>query len=216
MAITRTITVTGRGWAEGQPDTAWLTLGVEHADRSLAAAFAATSEAMRSVTESLLKANIESKDIGTSGISVSQRYLPEHDRKPRQQEYVVSNTVSVTIRDLDRLGTLLTEVVDRGANRVDSLRFGFANISALAAEARARAALDALERAGELASALNVRLGRPLYISDGTPVTPVVDHYEEESDVVMARMVPSMPVSEGTVGRSARVQVVFEIEPMVQ
>ena len=125
-ADARTITVTGEGTATARPDMAVLTAGVATQGATAAEALAANSEATKGVIERFKAESVDLKDVQTSGFSLQPVYLyPKAEdaspAPPRITGDTVSNTVSVRIRDLDRLGAILDKVVSAGANSVNGI-----------------------------------------------------------------------------------------------
>ncbi|MRR52710.1 MAG: DUF541 domain-containing protein, partial [Rhodocyclaceae bacterium] len=74
-------------------------------------------------------------------------------------EYVVENTVNVTVRDLNSLGQVLDAVVRSGANSINSISFDVADRTTAEAKARELAIQDAQARADEIAKLSGVQLG---------------------------------------------------------
>src|SRR5690606_39335868 len=118
----------------------------------------ANTAAMAELIEALKASGIEARDIQTSGFSVNPNYVYTDARDengyslpPRINGYQVSNTVTVTVRDLDALGSILDKSVTVGANTVNGVSFAVADPAALydqdrhahVADARAKAELHA-------------------------------------------------------------------------
>lgn len=74
--------------------------------------------------------------------------------------YRVEHFVSVTIRNLDDSGTLLSGVVENGANTVSNLSFEVDDPSQVENEARIAAIANAKEKAGAIAKAGGFRVGK--------------------------------------------------------
>ena len=132
--------------------------------------------------EAVKELGIDDKDIQTSNYSVYATQKPVRDTSPQVEneeehiEYVVSNQVRVTVRDLELLGDLLDKAMEAGANAIYGIGFTVDDPSALEAEARANAVADARARAESLAELHGVQVGDVLSISEviGGPV-PVME-----------------------------------------
>ncbi len=165
---TRSITVVGQGKAYGTPDVVRTTVGVEARSVSIDEALADTNARIASILTALRQLGVADKDLQTSNFSV---YLAQQS-KPGVEEtdgplfYHVSNQVSVTLRDITKLGELLGQVLNSGANTVYGVSFGVDDTTALESEARADAVADAKSRAEALAGLNNVTLGRVLSVSE--------------------------------------------------
>lgn len=207
-----TLTVTGEGKASAVPDMASLTSGVVSEGKTAREALDANSSAVAQLIEAIKAAGIEPRDIATSGFSVQPQYAPpkkDSNEAPRIAGYQVSNNVTVRVRDLGKLGTLLDEMVSKGANQIGGIAFDIANPDALEDAARVAAVKDARHQAGLIAEASGVRLVRVLSISGEGGPRP------------MPRMMaaPAMmkadavPVEAGETELRAGVTITYEIEP---
>ena len=118
-------------------------------------------------TLSAVKAQgVMEKDIQTTGLSLNPQYV-FHDGDPRRLTgYQALNNVTVTVRDLTRLGAAVDAVVAAGANQVNGIAFGLADPQTAENEAR-RAAMKALQAKATLyAEASGYRLDRLVSLSD--------------------------------------------------
>lgn len=93
--------------------------------------------------------------VRTSGYSVRPEYRrPDEDTEPRIPGYVATNTVTVTLDDLERVGELIDAAITAGANRIGQVRFELKDRRAVYAEALRQAAARARSEAEALASTL--------------------------------------------------------------
>ena len=88
--------------------------------------------------------------------------------------YNVSDTVTVIVRDIARLGALLDKAVEAGANAMYGIAFGQNDPSALLDKARPLAVADARRKAEIYASAGGAKLGRLMELNEETAPQPVV------------------------------------------
>jgi len=155
-----TITVTGSGDANGAPDVANLTLGVEVIDSDIKVAFAGANDQIAVVIQALVSAGVDEKDIRTSGLNIYQEQQPMGpDAAAMQSRYHVSNQVLVTVRDITKVADVINAAVAAGANNLYGLDFSINDHAALETTAREEAFKDAQARAGELAKLAGVELG---------------------------------------------------------
>ena len=80
--------------------------------------------------------------------------------------YQVNNQVNVTVRELDKLGDILDQVVAAGANSIYGITFMATDVEDAASQARASAVANAKAKAEELAAAAGASLGRIVSISE--------------------------------------------------
>jgi len=205
-----TISVTGNGQVYVSPDIAVATLGVETRNVDVSAAVSGNNTSSKAVEDAIRALGVQDKDIQTSNFTVySQDLTGPNGESTGQVEYVVDNSVSVTIRDLSKLGQTLGAALGAGANSVQGVSFSLADQTQAMAQARVKAVADAQTRAETLASAAGVKLGPPISISEVT-VSPIP---------VMAQAMglggggnSSVPVSSGTLSVDVSVTMVFEIQ----
>jgi hypothetical protein len=163
-----TITVTGLGTAYGEPDVAYVELGVEAINADLGAAFDEANRAIDSVIAALTEAGIDRADIQTTFLNVYQEeiYDPNTGTPSGERRYHVQNFVRVTVRDTAQLGERVSMAVDSGANRINGLNFSILDLAALESTAREAAGADARARAGQLATAFGGQLGSVISVRE--------------------------------------------------
>ena len=213
-AYPATVSVTGTGRVTVEPDTASISVGVTVFEANLAEAQAKATTQMTAVIEAVKAAGVADEDIQTSNYSVNVRQDYDDNGNPTKiVGYDISNTVSVTVRDLDGLGDALTAVVDAGANTIYGISFFTWDMTEATAQARAAAVADARAHADQLAGAANVSVGRVVTISEGYSAAPPPVLYDRaaESDMAMAASAP-VPVQVGTQEIQVQVSIVYELE----
>lgn len=205
-AMPRTIDVTGTGIVRGTPDVLDLVLGIEVRARSAAEALSRNSELLRKVLVRLRDANVAEDDTQTAELSV---WPVTNDDGTAVIAYSVSNTLDVTLRDLDTAGSVVDAVTQIAGDEivVRGLSFSFEDNSRLVARARAEAVRQARVQAEQLAQAGDVTLGRLLSIEEtstpeGTPL-PLAD--------AKSTAEASAPIEPGTLGLSVEVHLRYEI-----
>lgn len=165
-AYAGTIAIEGRGEVRAAPDMATINSGVTTQGATAREALDANTGAMTELIEALKEAGIEARDIQTSGFSVNPNYVYSDARDdlgyslpPRINGYQVSNSVTVVVRDLEELGSILDRSVTVGANTVNGVSFSVADPAELLNEARKAAFADARAKAELYASVAGAELG---------------------------------------------------------
>ena len=153
-AYAGTITIEGHGEVAAAPDMATINSGVTTQGPTAREALDANTSAMAELIAALKAAGIEARDIQTSGFSVNPNYVYTDERDangytlpPKINGYQVSNTVTVAVRKLETLGSILDKSVTVGANTVNGVSFSIADPSDLYDEARKAAFADARAKA---------------------------------------------------------------------
>ena len=160
------ITIQGRGEVRASPDMATIMSGVTTQGATAREALDANTAAMSELLTALKDAGIEARDIQTSGFSVNPNYVYSDARDelgyslpPRINGYQVANSVTVVVRDLADLGSILDQSVTVGANTVNGVSFSVADPSELLNEARKAAFADARAKAELYADVAGATLG---------------------------------------------------------
>lgn len=197
----RQVTVVGHGEVSGKPDTATVQIGVETDGSDAKDALAQNSTQTEALIAKLKELGVAEGDLQTSNFSI----YPNYDNEGRQViGYHVSNTVQVTIRNLEGAGDLLDQVVQAGANRINGISFSIANTDAQLQQAREQAIKDAKSRAEQLAAASRATVGQTLVITENVgSVVPM--------PVAYADAARSVPLQAGTQNVTVDVQVTFEL-----
>ncbi|WP_169976867.1 SIMPL domain-containing protein [Tautonia rosea] len=216
----RTVTVSGLGEISAAPDVADISVGVVTEAQTARDALSANNQAVSTLTEQLKGRGVAAKDIQTTNINLNPRYAqpeppqpgrprpPQEAFTPRIIGYTVTNSVRVTVRDLDKLGELLDAVVTAGANQMNGISFRIEESRALLDEARKRAVADAKRKAEQLCGELGVVLGVPVSVNESGGFLPPPQPMMGRAMMMASE---SVPVSPGEEQLSVSVQVVFEI-----
>lgn len=167
-----TLNLSAYGETRIAPDMASISLGVLTEGKTAAEGLAANAARMNAVMASLKKAAISDRDVQTSNLSVNPQYRYQENLPPVLTGYQVSNQVTVTVRDLKRLGPAVDATVNAGANQVNGISFGIADPTAAENAAR-ESAVKALTARSELyARASGYKVLRLITLSEGGGYTP--------------------------------------------
>jgi uncharacterized protein YggE len=164
------LTVVGEGKVEVVPDQASLDAGI------LVANATTVEEAQQEITEknnaiiaALEKLGVEAKDIKTSNYSVN----PNQDYNPgvggRITGYTGNVTVTITIRDTQKVPEISQAVTTAGANQIYNVQYTVNSPEKFREEARNKAIENAKAQAEELADSLGIRLGKVVNVVESSP-----------------------------------------------
>ncbi|OYU40237.1 MAG: SIMPL domain-containing protein [Pseudorhodobacter sp. PARRP1] len=200
------ITVTGEGTVQVTPDMATISLGVTTDGASAAEAMAANSKALQAVIDRLKSAGIEERDLQTSNLSLNPNWVGyDAGQTPKIAGYVASNMLSVRVRALDTLGTVLDASITDGANTLNGITFDLAAPRPAQDEARKAAVADAKARAELLAAAAGVKLGKIEAISEAAGYGAPMPMFRDEKSAA------AVPVASGQIGMTASVTITYQI-----
>lgn len=203
-ASKKMISTTGEATVAVTPDMAVLTLGVQSTDKDVKAAYNDNKTKMDAILKELANLGIEKKDIKTTTFTVNPNY-DWADGSSKLTGYTVTNMVTVTIRDLDKVGTVLESAILQNSNAINGLEYKVADNSKSYKAALRLAIRNAKEKATEMADELGYKKVtavsvRENSISEGGPV------YFDKAMLANA----GAPVSRGTVEIKATVSVDFQ------
>jgi hypothetical protein len=193
FAESRSISVTGQGEASGPPDQAEVSAGVQILADTVIEATRENQSVVERIMAALEEQGIPAEKIQTSNYSIWAEQNYQNPGDPRQQNrisgYRVSNVVSVSIDDIEKVGDVLAAVTNAGANTIHGIQFGVRDTAALEQKAREAAMADARARAQALAKLAGVQLGEVMSIStslSGGPPRPMMARSLEMADTAAA------------------------------
>jgi len=167
----RTISVTGSGTARLTPDIVIITLGVQTQADQVARAVQDNNARSSRVMEAIKEAGVAAGDVQTSNFSVSSQLTYDTLGNPTGEvNYFVSNTVTITLREISKLGDLLQSALENGANSVQNVTYSVEDPSEALDKARLEAIQDAQAQAAQLATAAGAQLGPMFSLNEYSPI----------------------------------------------
>ncbi len=207
----RSISVSGTGEVQAEPDIATVSTGVEVQAATVAEARAGAAQAANAVVAALRANGVEDSDIRTVDFSIRPMY-DYSGETPRIVGYFVSNNVLVTVREVESVGELIDAVAEAGGDavRFNGISFSHADPAALTEQARALAVEDARAKAEQLAELTGVTLGSVLGVVETSWAAPLLGPSPRGEFAAMDSGVTS--IQPGTSAVTVTVQAVWEIE----
>ncbi len=206
------IVTTGTASVDATPDIATLAIEVNVAAKDAASAKKQADDRVAQYLSFLEQNGIARKDINSANL----RTQPDYDYqngKSILKGYRAVRTVEVTLRELDKLNSLLDGALKAGLNEIRSVSLGVAQSESFKDKARKAAIDDATRQAQQLAAGFNAKLG---------PVYSVRYHVSNYQPSPMVRMMKADAPAESaaqetyeqpTIQFDDQVDVVFQIEP---
>ncbi len=212
-AMRRTVTVTGEGVAHAAPDQAVVQFGVVTVADTPEAAREQNAEAASSAMNAVRELGIPEENIQLQTL----RLQPQYDYDDGRREligYEAVREVVVTVDDLEQVPVLVAQIVEEGANRIESVRYTLDDRDAVRDEALREAVLNARAKAALLAETLDAGLGQVLRISEeGYDAPRPVLRMEAMAVAQTSDAAPAPDAfAPGQIEVRAAVQVVFELE----
>ena len=211
------IVVTGEGQAASAPDMAIVSMVVLQEKPTAREALTANNEAMAKVLDAMKKAGIAERDLQTSGFNIEPRYVyPDNKDNTQPPEapkivgYAVSNSLTVRVRDLKKVGDILDQSVTLGVNQGGNLTFTNDKPEAIVEEARKNAVANALAKAKTLTEAAGVGLGKVIEISEHSYIPRPMPM--GQAKMMAAAPADSVPIATGENTYNVNVNVTFELK----
>ncbi len=208
------VTLTVTESVEAAPDVATVGTGVQTRAPTAAQAMRDNAAKTEKLIAALAKAGIAKKDIQTSGINLNAQYDYSNrnngEGQPRFLGYEASNQLTVKLRDVKQVGSLLDAMVAAGATNVNGPSFSIEDPSPLHQQARGTALKTAKAQADFYAQAAGYSSARLLSIAEsnsgGRPAEIMVTASRFKADAA-----PSTPVEPGQVSASVTLTVQYAL-----
>jgi hypothetical protein len=203
QAAEKLVTVTGEATVAVAPDTAMIRLGVGTQEKTAREASEANARQMTAVLAAIKDTGVADRDIQTSRLSLQPQYDPNKSGTARLTGFQASNQVTVRIRDIDKLPTVLDRAITAGANEMSGIEFVVSEQSKLLDQARDDAIADARRKAELYAKAAGAKLGRVVSITEEGSAPP--------PRPIQALRAGAVPIAPGEQTLKAIVTVSYEL-----
>jgi uncharacterized protein len=204
------LSVSAIGRAENRPDQAAFTAGIETIRGDAKAASDANAQAMQRLVDALLATGVKKDDVQTANISINRI-----DWGPNKNKVQASNTVTVRVRNVDKVSEAIAATTGANANVLSGPNLTISDPEKARLSAYGAAYKAAKVRAEAYAGAAEMQISRVLTIRDGgaagQPMPYEMDAMAEAAPPVV-RTVAAPPVQVGTTTSEVSVQVDFALK----
>jgi uncharacterized protein YggE len=205
------LSVVGEATVKAEPDVAYVTTGVQTRGQTARQAQDENTRKMNDILAAIKRLGVADADIRTSGINLH----PNYGRQPDQIEgYIATNSVTITVQDVRRVGEVLDATVTAGANQAGGIQFSIKDDTQLRRQALDQAVKAARVRADAIAGAAGLRVTTIQSLTDvssGAAAPPMPMPRVAQSMAADAASGP-VPVQPGQLAVTARVQVVYSLQ----
>jgi uncharacterized protein YggE len=208
------ITVNGEGNISVKPDMVRVALGMEASAATAKEAQQKNTAVMNKIVAGLKILGLASKDIQTTDFSLfPERRYDKASGQNQLANYRAVNQVTLTIRDLSKLGAAIDQSIRAGANNVQNVSFSVESPEKWRDQAIAKAVKEARAKADALAKAAGMPIKRIIAINEaGINVSPYqMDYSLKRAEVSGAGDSTNPPLEPGSVKVTANVQMNFGI-----
>jgi len=203
------VSVTGDSIVQAQPDTAILTVSVVTQGRNALEAQQDNANRSDAVVKALKSAAGAGAEVKTSGYNLQPIRVYKEGQPPTITGYEARNSVTVTMSDLTRVGTVIDATAQAGSNDISGISFTLRKDRPARDQALAEATREALSKAQVIATALGGRVVRIVEVQEEgvQPPRPIYQEFQ-----VKTMSAAPTPIEVGTLDITSRVQLVAEIE----
>ena len=206
-APANTVTASGTGTTQAVPDTAEMSFGVTTTSLNAKAALDEASKGAEQIASAVKKQGIAGEDIQTQNVSVYPQTVDQNGKQVITG-YQASLNVTVKVRDISKLGEVISAANSAGANDISGPTFTVGDPAPARAKAIEAAVADARKSGEAMAKAAGKSVGAVLSMSS-SDVGMVPGAF---SAAGAAGAVKSVPIELGQLDITANVVVVFELK----
>jgi len=211
-----TITVSDTGEIYTKPDLGITVFSVKTEKKTVAQAMTENTEKMNEIIGAMKDLGVEEKDLKTTAFNIYPRYDYIENISFVQGTrvlvgYEITQSLQVKIRDLEKIGEVVQDATDAGANQVGNLSFTVDKKDEFKEQAREEAINKAKAKAKELASQLGVDLVRIIGFNEPGQASMYYDTYasKEVMGIGGGGEVPQIETGENKI--SVSVSITYEI-----
>ena len=158
-SVVPSVTVNATAKVEVDPDIAYIHLGVRTENKNSKTAQEENGKIMEKVLKAIYAEGISKDDVETRGLSMYANYTWDDNNNRSISGYTVSNSVTVTVRNLDKVGDVVDAALAAGANQFNGVNFSLEDEEEYYVQALAAATTKAKTRANAIAKANGSSLG---------------------------------------------------------
>lgn len=162
------ITVSGEAEVNVVPDEVSFDVTVQTFNRDLRQAKALTDEKVRGLIALTRKYGIAAEDVQTDYIKLEPRFKG-NDEARTFLGYSVRKDLVFTLRDVSKAEALLSDILEGGVTRLNSVRFQSSQLRKYRDQARHSAITAAREKAQALTAAIGQTIGKAYSIEEEVP-----------------------------------------------
>jgi uncharacterized protein YggE len=199
-----TVTVSGSSVVTSKPDEAVISLGVQTQAQSATDALSQNAFKMNDVVDAILGLGIDKADISTDSIDLSSQ---TNNSGTEVIGYVAQNSVSVTVHDLSKAGSVIDKANSAGANIVNGISFTVSQNNPALTAALTAAVKDAKSRADAMAAGAGATVGDVVSITDQSTPQPVPFAMDK-----LAAAGAATPIEPGMVSTTVTVTAVWALQ----
>lgn len=207
--------VVGSGTVYAKADIANLEVGLKTgAKKTAPEATVDSTTKMNNIIAELKKLGIDEKDIKTSNYNLSPVYNYTSDKGQELTGYEVTQSLTLKIRDLTKIGDVIAKTTEQGANQVGNINFTIDDEFALKNQARELAITKAKEKALLIAKQSGMKLGeiKSVYENSDPIISPIMYSNAKMDSAAGSIAISSPSIQTGQNEIKVDVTLVYEVK----
>lgn len=163
----RTVSVSGEGIVRVQPDMAAVNFGVVTTADDPEEARRLNAEAAKAALNAVRALGVEARNIRLDMLRLQPNRVYDDDlRRYVEKGFEATRQVVVEVHDLEKLPTLIAEIVQQGANRVNQVSYELKDRDRVRNDALREAVTNAREKAQLIIETLGENLGEVVQVDE--------------------------------------------------
>lgn len=209
----RTITLSAEGKTTVAPDVAIISFSVVSEGNNPEEIAKDNNQKMSSVIDFVKSKGIDGKDIKTTNYNLFPKY--ESDEKNRQtfiSGYNLTQTISLKIRDLNKVAEIVGGLVPLGINKIEGPIFVVDDPEKFLKEARADAFSKIKTKAREISAETGIKLGQIISIYEYRNPITYYQGIEGQSARIETLKIPAPTIEPGSEELKIQLNVVYALK----
>jgi uncharacterized protein len=215
-----TVAIGAAGTEEAAPDKASITAGLQTTEPTSEAAMQKNNRDFTKILNVIRKYGIPANELQTEGATVQQNFRYT-DKGEEEDGYLANNSIKITMRDMEKLGNLIADLADAGANNISGPYFALEDTEPLMDKAREKAFDNAQRRALAYARKAGFKGVKLLTINEGAGNMDYAYGYAAEAAAdaaaagaaAMKAELYAAPIEPGLVSETVYASFLFEMVP---
>ncbi|HAS00070.1 MAG: hypothetical protein US57_C0014G0016 [Candidatus Moranbacteria bacterium GW2011_GWC2_37_73] len=207
--------VVGSGTIYAKADIANINVGLKTGVKKTAVEASQESSAkMNSIIGELKKLSIDEKDIKTNDYRLNPVYNWTENKGQELTGYEVTQTLSLKIRDMEKIGEVIAKTTEQGANQIGDVAFTIDDEFALKNQAREMAIEKAKEKAAIIAKQSGMKLGKVKNVSENydQPSFPMYANAKADAATASNQEAPAPIIQTGQNEIRVEVTLTYEVK----
>lgn len=206
-----TLSVNGEASIKAKPDVAYISVGVQTESKSSKTAQQDNAKKMQEVYKAIESLKISKDMLKTENYSVyPMETYNEKDKRSYVTGYRVTNTIRITVNDIEMVGDVIDAASQNGANQIYNITFGLKDADEYYLQALKAASKKAKVKAEAMAEIFAIKLSSPSQINESASYQPVYYRDYQAVSVVKAEGPAATPISYGDLEIKANVYLVYK------